>query len=215
LHLSATAPPPSGGGAVLVPRPAWAYGRSAHELRLAGAALTGAAPAGSAPATGPEQGAGDLAAQHRPGGAQEALHRGLLEEAVVLLRGGLLGRCRALPAGRRRAVGRGGVGGLLGRGVLLGALLEDLVGGLVVHRRAVVLHERRGAGDLLQDLFTGGLHRALRCAHRRDRDGRRGAVLAHHGDDRLAGAERRDDLLEVVLRGGEGLRGGLERLRIV
>ena len=95
----------------------------------------------------------------------------------------------------------GGVGAGLyaaGNGLVGGALLEDLIGGLVVYRLAVLIHQRRGRGGLLDDLLAGGLHRALRGAHRGDRDRRRGAVLAHHGHDRLPGAERGDDLLEVV-----------------
>ncbi len=148
---------------------------------------------------------------------------GLLEQPLVLLlrlalfgglglvdRGLLLGelgvglRLRDRGLGCRLRL----VGGVHLRG-------EDLAGRLTVDRRAV-LRQQGGCLHRRLDLGIGcRRHQALRRPQPRPRDRRRSALLAHHRDDRLAGAELLQHALQVVARFRVRPHGRAQSLRVV
>ena len=105
--------------------------------------------------------------------------------------------------------------GLAGGGVLRGAGLQQLVRGLTVDGRAVARLAGRRRDGRVEHLLRRRVHRGLGRAHARPGDRGRRALLVEQGDDGLAGAERLQQPLEVVRRGGKGAGGGAQGLRVV
>ena len=76
--------------------------------------------------------------------------------------------------------------------------VQPLVGRLAVDRLAVLGLQRAGPGGGRDRIRADGVHQRTRRAHPRPRHRRRRALLRQHGDDRLADAQRRQRLLQVV-----------------
>ena len=99
---------------------------------------------------------------------------------------------------------------------VLELLGEHLAGRLAVDDGGVLGVPRAGRDGGLHRLGGGRRHQRLGRPQPGPGDRRRGAALAHDGDDRLADAQGRDDLAEVVVRRvGVGVDGRLERLGVV
>ena len=96
-----------------------------------------------------------------------------------------------------------------------GAALELLLGRVRVHGVAVAAHDDAGLVDTRDRVGGGGAHDGggRPDAHGRDRGGV--TLRIQDGDDGLAGAQGREDLVELEGRLREGLDRGLELLEVI